>query len=54
MVHGGRRPAGHPGIPGRFSVRMTDPVPKIAVSEPTGIGAPDFFLGRQNLVDPGA
>jgi hypothetical protein len=30
---------------------MTDPVPKIAVLEPTGTRALDFFPGSQNSLD---
>jgi hypothetical protein len=40
---GRRTTTGYPNIPGQSPMRMTDPIPKIAVHEPTGIGSSDFF-----------
>jgi hypothetical protein len=45
---GRRTTAGYPSIPGRPSMRMTDPIPKIAVYEPTGIAAGELFRPSRN------
>src|SRR5262249_32316081 len=58
----GARPDGHSGIPSRSPTRTTDPVPKIAVCNPTGIGAAELIRPSRNsgsrvpfrLGDPGA